>query len=59
MLQIYERAAAERGIARNGRVPHSPDTPAFKHSLRNCTDMDRLLRAFRAEFGLAIEWEPM
>lgn len=55
--KLYERSAAERWIRRHARVPHSPDTPAFKQSLRHCSDMDRLLRQFRAEFGLGIEWE--
>lgn len=57
LLQLYERSAAERWIRRHARVPHSPETPAFKQSLRHCSDMDRLLRQFRAEFGLGIEWE--
>ena len=57
LSQLYERYAAERWIRRHARVPHSPETAAFVHSLRHCPDMDRLLRAFRAEFGLAIEYE--
>ncbi|KAK9803078.1 hypothetical protein WJX73_007494 [Symbiochloris irregularis] len=55
--KIYERCAAERWIRRNARVPHSPDTPAFKHDLKSCPDMDRLLKAFREEFGVTIDWE--
>ena len=56
-MQLYERCAAERWIRRNARVPHAPDTSAFRHDLKTCGEMERLLRAFREEFGVSVSWE--